>query len=196
MSAPPAPLLTPEQYLEIERAAEERSEYHDGQMYAMPGATLRHSALSVSCMSELHSALRDGPFFVYTCNLRVGAHRRSYMYPDGSVAFGEGNVEDQHDDILTNPTVLIEVLSKSSEGYDRGFKFARYRTLESLEEYVLVSQIEPRVEVFRRQPSGQWLLTDHSGLDTSCRLESIDCTIPLSAIYERVTFPEAPIDVL
>ncbi len=196
MSAQSAPLLTPEQYLEIERAAETKSEYHDGQMYAMSGGTRRHSLLAMNFGAELRQALKHRQCFVFTSDLRVGAHRRSYMYPDLSVVCGESLVEGAFDDILSNPTVLVEVLSKSSEAYDRGFKFNRYRTIDSLAEYVLVSQDEARVQVFKRQPSGQWLMTDYSGLDSSCRLESLDCSIPLAEIYERVDFPDPPVNPL
>src|SRR5258706_4855912 len=196
MSAQSAPLLTPEQYLEIERAAETKSEYHDGQMYAMSGGTRRHSLLAMNFGAELRQALKHRQCFVFTSDLRVGAHRRSYMYPDLSVVCGESLVEGAFDDILSNPTVLVEVLSKSSEAYDRGFKFNRYRTIDSLAEYVLVSQDEARVQVFKRQPSGQWLMTDYSCLGSSCRLESLDCSLPLAEIYERVDFPDPPVNPL
>jgi len=118
------------------------------------------------------------------------------MYPDVSVVCGEPEGEDGRDDILSNPTALIEILSKSSEAYDRGFKFNRYRTIDSLIEYVLVSQDEARIQVFKRQPSGQWLMTDYSGLDSSCRFESLDCSIPLSEIYQQVNFPDPPVNPL
>jgi Uma2 family endonuclease len=110
------------------------------------------------------------------------------MYPDVSVVRGKPEVADDQNDILLNPTVIVEVLSPSTEAHDRGLKFARYRRMESLREYVLVSQEAPHVEVFRRQEDGHWVLTEYFGLDSVCRLESIDCAIPLAGIYERVEF--------
>ena len=92
---------------------------------------------------------------------------------------------------LLNPTVLVEVLSRTTEAHDRGLKFARYRSLASLKEYVLIAQHEPRIEVYRRQPGGQWLLTDYYGEESVCRLESIDCEIPLSAVYAKVSFDDS-----
>ena len=101
---------------------------------------------------------------------------------------------DNQKDTLLNPTLIVEVLSPSTEAYDRGFKFAQYRTVESLEEYVLVAQVEPRVEIFRRQPDGHWLLSEAVGLESMCRFESLDCSLALADIYDKVTFaPGGPI---
>ena len=125
---------------------------------------------------------------------RVRATRSSYTYPDVTVVCGEPQVADDHNDTLLNPWLIVEILPKSTEAHDRGPKFARCRQIDSLVEYVLVSQDEPLVEVFRRQSDGQWLLTEHQGLDASCRLESLDCSIPLSGIYQKIDFPTAPAD--
>jgi Uma2 family endonuclease len=111
-----------------------------------------------------------------------------YTYPDVIVVCGEPNFADGSTDTLLNPIVLIEVLSPSTEGHDRGFKAAQYRMIESLQEYALVSQTEPRVEIFRRQLGGAWLLTEAIGLEALCRFESLDCSIAMKDVYAKVTF--------
>ena len=108
------------------------------------------------------------------------------------VVCGEAKCADRHDDILINPTVIAEVLSPPTEAYDRGFRFAQYRTLESLQEYALVSQSEPLVEVFRRHSLGQWLFTEFAGLEAVCRFASLDCTVALSDIYHHISFGNQP----
>lgn len=189
MSAHVQPRLTPEEYLEIERAAEFKSDYYDGHMYAMPGGSLRHAILIASVARELGNALKDRPCTVVSSDLRlrVGSGRL-YTYPDVAVFCGAPKLADQHQDILLNPTLIAEVLSPSTERCDRGVKWTQYRTIESLQEYALVSQTEPRVEIFRRQAGGQWLFVDFSGLDAVCRFESLDCAIALSDIYHNISF--------
>ena len=110
------------------------------------------------------------------------------MYPDIAVVCGQPLVADDQNDILLNPTVIVEVLSPSTEGHDRGLKFHRYGRIESLKEYVLVSQDAPRVEVFRRRDGGGWTLSEHFGLNAVCRLESLDCAIPLAGIFDGLEF--------
>jgi Uma2 family endonuclease len=186
--------MTPDEYLAKERAAGTKSEYHDGHVFAMAGGTARHSRIANNVGRVLSEALDERPCFVSNSDLRVGAKRKSYMYPDVSVACQETEVEDDLDDILLNPIVVVEVLSKSSEAYDRGFKFTRYRKIDSLAQYVLVSQDQPLVEVFTRQPGGDWLLSVHEGLEATVRLESLDCSIPLSGIYRKINFSESPLE--
>jgi Uma2 family endonuclease len=189
MSAHAQPVLTPEQYIEIERAAEVKSEYYNGRMYAMSGASYPHGLIIGGLSGKLNAALESGPCAVITNDLRVRVSPRGlYTYPDVVVVCGEARFADNQKDTLLNPTFLAEVLSLSTEAYDRGFKSAQYRKLESLQEYALVSQTEPRVEVFRRQAGGGWLLSEFAGLDAVCRFESLDCQIALSDIYKRITF--------
>jgi len=111
-----------------------------------------------------------------------------YTYPDVTVVCGDPKFADDQKDTLLNPVFIAEVLSPSTEAYDRGFKSAQYRKLESLQEYALISQAEPRVEVFRRQPGGDWLLSESTGLDAACRIDCLDCRITLAGIYSKVTF--------
>ena len=189
MSAQPQPRLTPEQYLAVERAAEFRSEYYNGVMYAMSGASYAHVLIATNWSGELRDALKKRPCTVAAVDLRVRVSKGGlYTYPDIIVVCGEPEFADDQKDTLLNPTLLIEILSPSTEGYDRGFKFAQYRTIESLQEYALTSQIEPRVEIFRRQPGGDWLMSEAVGLEGACRFETIDRSIALADIYDKVTF--------
>jgi Uma2 family endonuclease len=187
MSAMPVPRLTPEQYLEIERAAEFKSEYYDGQMFAMSGGLLPHSMIGVKLASALDAALRGRGCVVTNSDLRVGITSKGpFFYPDASVCCGEPQLSDDYKDTLLNPTVIFEVLSDSTEAFDRGKKFAAYRRIGTLREYVLVSQTEPLAERYSRNPEGQWTLTEFSGTDAMCTLHSISCDIALADIYRDV----------
>src|SRR6266446_3748000 len=190
MSASRQPRLTPEQYLEIERAAEFRSEYYNGQMYAMSGGSYRHAVIIANFIQRLANVLERLPCTVVSNDLRMRVSPAGlYSYPDIIVVCGPPKLSDAHNDTLENPTFLAEVLSPSTEAYDRGFKSSQYRKIESLQECALISHDEPRAEVYRRQPSGDWLLSESSGLDFVCRFASLDCQVGLAAIYAKVTFP-------
>jgi Uma2 family endonuclease len=189
MSAHAHPSLTPEQYLEIERAAEFKSDYFGGRMYPMPGGTWAHSLILTNLAAELNAAPKQLPYDAIPGGLRVRASPYGlYTYPDVLVVSGEPKFADKQQDTLLNPTFLAEVLSPSTEAYDRGFKCAQYRKLVSLQEYALVSQTEPVLEVYRRQAGGGWLLSEFAGLDAVCRFESLGCQIALADIYKRITF--------
>lgn len=192
MSAQAHLKLTPEEYLELDRAAEFRSEYYDGHMYAMSGASLRHVRIVGNLNREIGNSLKGRQCFVGSNDLRVRVTPRAYAYPDIVVFCGQEKLADDQKDILLNPAVLIEVLSPTTERYDRGLKFSHYQLLDSLQEYVLVSQTEPRVEVYRRQPDYKWLYSETRGLESTCRFDSIDCAIPLSEIYYQVQFDPEP----
>jgi Uma2 family endonuclease len=192
MSAQPQARLTPEQYLEIERASEFRSEYYNGRLYAMSGGSYNHVRIIGNLAFELRNALRQRPCEVTTSDLRLRVSPNGlYTYPDVTVVCGEPKFADDQKDTLLNPVFIAEVLSPSTEAYDRGFKSVQYRKLESLQEYALVSQAEPRVEVFRRQPGGDWLLSEAAGLDAACGFDSLGCRIALADIYGKVTFDAA-----
>jgi Uma2 family endonuclease len=189
MSAQPQPRLTPEQYLQAERAAETRSEYYQGHVYAMSGGSYQHGQIIMNFGGELRAALKKRACSVCASDLRVRVSPDGlYTYPDVVVICGDPRFADDQRDTLLNPTLIVEVLSPSTEAYDRGFKSAQYRTIESLEEYVLVSQVEPRVEVFRRQPGSHWLLSEAVGLGAVAQLDSLDCSVKLDEIYDKVTF--------
>ena len=190
MAALPQPRLTDEQYLTIERAATDKSEFYDGQMYAMSGASFIHGRIVGNLAGALYNSLRKGPCSVIPGDLRIRVSPGGlYTYPDVVVVCGEPRFADDQKDTLLNPSLLIEVLSPSTEGHDRGFKSAQYRLLASLQEYVLVWQTEPHVEVFQRRKGLGWLLSEYIGLEAECRFESADCSVALSDIYENVTLP-------
>lgn len=188
MSLPEPSLLTPEEYLNIERKSEVRSEFIDGRMFAMSGASRRHALITINLQGELWSQMKGRACEVYPADMRVKVSPTGmYTYPDVSALCGEAEFEDAHIDTLLNPSVIIEVLSDSTELYDRVKKFAHYRRIDSLREYVLVSQNEMRIEHYRLD-AGRWIFSDVSGSDNVLHLESIDCHLPVSAIYERVEF--------
>lgn len=190
MAAQPQPRLTPEQYLEIERQAEVRSEFYGGRMYAMSGGTWPHHKIIFDFAVALQSAFGERCSVVAN-GMRVRVSPNGlYTYPDVVVVCGERKMADERKDTLVNPTFLAEVLSPSTEAYDRGFKAAQYRTIESLKEYAFVSQHEPRVETYVRSADG-WTFREFSGIDAACRFESLECKVALKSIYGNVDFSEA-----
>jgi Uma2 family endonuclease len=180
---------TPEEYLALERHAEFKSEYIDGRIVAMTGATIPHNAIAGRVYVALYTRLRGGPCQVFVSDLRVQiANGRRYTYPDLVACCGEPKTVDGVLDTLTNPALIVEVLSPSTEAYDRGEKFQHYQTIESLQEYVLVAQDRVSVERFVRQGKF-WILATFSDLDEEVELTSVGCAIPLREIYENVEFP-------
>ncbi|HEX2201727.1 MAG TPA: Uma2 family endonuclease [Longimicrobium sp.] len=179
-------IYTPEEYLALERGADHRSEYIHGRIYAMAGASRRHNLIVLSLGSEIRAALRGRPCEVYANDMRVKVVATDfYTYPDVVAVCGTPEVEDRHGDTLLNPSLIIEVLSDSTERYDRGETFAHYRRLESLREYVLVSQDEVRVQRYVRDGE-RWVFSEIDDLGRVLPLESIDCTIPLREVYAGV----------
>lgn len=191
-SLKPTARFTVSEYLRLETSAKERHEYRDGRIVAMAGGSPNHSLIIANIIGELRNQLKGKPCRVYDSNLRVRIPRTPlYTYPDVSVICGETQF-DPHDEgqtTATNPRVLVEVTSESSEADDRGDKFRRYLTLESLEEYVLVSQRQALVETFLRQRDGTWRFATFSGVEKSARLDSIEAIIALSEVYAGVQFP-------
>jgi Uma2 family endonuclease len=185
-------IMTPEEYLALERTAETKSEYLDGGMFPMTGVSLAHSRITGNIGGELHQQLKGRPCEVHMSDLRVWVpDTRFYAYPDVIVVCGEPLLTDEHFDTLTNPTVLVEVLSPSTQAYDRGRKFEAYTGLGSLREYLLVSQDRPSVEHFIRQEDrDHWLFSVKSGLAGSIVLPSIQCQVAMAEIYRRVSFDE------
>jgi Uma2 family endonuclease len=187
--------LTPEEYLVLERKAipdaeTVRSEYLDGEIIAMSGASFAHNLITGNIFAELHTRLKGSGYVVFANEMRVSIPSvKSYFYPDVGVVCEEPRFEDDVFDTLLNPIVIVEVLSPSTEAYDRGDKCAHYRQLQSLQEYVLVSQDKVRVDHYVRH-AAQWILTDFQEPDQQLPLTSIQCELPLQEIYERVPFPE------
>jgi Uma2 family endonuclease len=194
-------LFTACEYLTFERAALDRHEWLDGVIYAMAGESQNHGRICTNLTSLLHAALRGTPCEVLSKDMRVlsgpreGASRRGlYSYPDLVVVCGEARTLDERHDVLTNPRVVIEVLSPSTQAFDRSEKGRRYRTwLASLKEYLLVAQDRPHIEHWRKQPDGEWLVRDVEGLSLALVLQSLDDVhLPLVEVYERVVFPPEP----
>jgi Uma2 family endonuclease len=182
---------TVEEYLERERKAEYKSEYLDGQIYAMAGASLSHSSIVAHLASEIIPQLRGTPCQVFSNDTKIRtSHTGLYAYPDLSIVCGEPEFHDEQKDVLINPKVIFEVLSPSTEAFDRGGKFFRYQNIESFTDYDLVAQDEARVEHLIRQADGAWLLYLVRGMGKTLHIASIDCTISLAGIDDRVTFPE------
>lgn len=188
MSAQHSPRISPEEYLEIERAAETKSEYFNGEMFAMSGGSYTHAIIIGRLVRELGIALK-GRCEIAPNDLRVRVSPGGlYTYPDVIAVCGEPRFADGRKDTLLNPALIAEVLSPSTENHDRVLKWAQYRQIESLRDYVLVSQTEPRVEIFTRQPEGGWHFAEFLGLDATCRFAGMDCEIPHSEIFLGVEF--------
>lgn len=188
MSTQPKNYLTPEQYLEIERKAEYKSEYYNGEMFAMAGAGLTHNRLAIATIGELRPQLRRGPCEVFGSDMRVAITSTGlYCYPDASVCCGGPQLLDGHKDTLLNPTLIVEVLSPSTEAYDRGRKFGHYRAIESFREYLMVSSELIGAELFARQSDGRWtLMMEANRLEDTIELESVGCRLKLADLYEKV----------
>jgi Uma2 family endonuclease len=191
--------LTPEQYLEIERKAKFKSEYYRGEMFAMAGAREPHVLIAGNAFGELRQQLRRRQCKAYSSDMRVRVTPAGlYTYPDIVVVCGEPRFLDDTLDTLLNPTVIVEVLSESTEVYDRIGKFELYRSLDSLAEYLMISSLRVSADLYTRQPDGRWLLTPKTSLEDSLDLESVGCNLLLADLYEKVEFsapqpPAAPV---
>ena len=189
MATAPTPHITEEEYLRLERAAETKSEFVDGEIFAMSGGTLPHGMLAMRWGGEILAKLKGRNCYVYSSDVKIRTRRSgSYVYPDVSVVCGKPQTHRNADDILTNPTVVIEVLSPSTKGYDRGKKFSLYREIPSLRDYILVHADAVLVEQYSRQPES-WLFREYSGVESSVRIASIDCTVALKDVYDGVIEP-------
>lgn len=179
--------LTPEEYLAIERQAEYKSEYVDGVMYTMAGAKRKHNLVAARTITKLTNLLEETGCEVYTSDMKVRVpDSTKFHYPDITVVCGEPEFADDEEDVLLNPLVIIEVLSKTTAAYDRGKKFQWYQQIESFLEYLLVAQDEPIIERFVRQPDNNWLYTKIEGLDQSVELTTINCRLELKDIFAKV----------
>jgi Uma2 family endonuclease len=190
------PYYTAEQYLAWEREAEERSEFIDGEIYAMAGESGAHADISMNLAGMLQSQLKGTDCRARTKDTKVrsGALAEHFgkgmiSYPDMVVICGEPMYHDSHKDVVLNPKIVLEVLSDSTEEFDRGIKFMRYRNFNpTLTDYILISQTEPHVEHFLRLENGEWLLREYDGVDSSFQIDSISCRLSLEDLYDRVRF--------
>lgn len=182
-------IYTADEYLATERASAHKSEFVKGRIYAMTGAKWPHNRIVSNIVTNLGVRLQEGDCSVVSNDQRVKVSRTGmYTYPDVVALCGKPEFEDAEVDTLINPGVIFEVLSRSTELYDRGEKFSHYRKIESLREYILVAQDEVRVEQFVRH-GDHWMLTEFTSLSDILRMETFGCEIPLGLIYHRIEFP-------
>ncbi|MEX2140095.1 MAG: Uma2 family endonuclease [Pirellulales bacterium] len=184
------PYYTEAEYVARERRATYKSEYYRGEIFAMAGATREHNLVAVNVASRLVEQLRKTRCEVYPSDMRVRLPTGLYTYPDVSVACGEPRFLDDEVDTLLNPNVIVEVLSASTEAYDRGEKAQQYRSLESLAHYVLIASEKLHIEVHTRQANRQWLISEASDLAATIELPAINCRLSLAEVYDKVTLTQ------
>ena len=178
---------TPEEYLALEETADYRSEYYRGEIFAMSGGSANHNRIARNVLTTLSIAFEDKPCEAFITDMRLLVKENGlYTYPDIMVVCGGLEFVEGRTDTLTNPIVIVEVLSQSTEGYDRGAKFELYRALETLQDYVLIDQAKVHVECFHKMKDGRWILTEFNELEATLQLEAVGVDISLSQIYRRV----------
>lgn len=194
MSAVPKPIYNADQYLALEEGADYRSQFYFGEIFAMAGASRRHNVVAGNIYAGLHGQLKGRRCEVYQNDMRVKVNPEFYTYPDIVVICGEPQVEKKNGENLLNPTLLIEILSPSTEKFDRGDKFRLYRLMPSVKEYLLVSQSNVNIEHYVRQEDNAWLFQEIRDLNGRVHLPSIDCELSLADAYDKVDFSEETFD--
>ncbi|HLO85290.1 MAG TPA: Uma2 family endonuclease [Nostocaceae cyanobacterium] len=183
-----------EEYLASEETAEYRSEYRNGEIVPMTGASLNHNQIIINLIIAITLAMREQNHFVYTSDLRLWIPRyREYTYPDILIIQGEPVFEEGRTDTVLNPSIIFEVLSKSTSGRDRGDKFRYYRSIPEFKEYILIDQYQINIEHFSKTSAGDWLLHESDDAEGILTLTSVNCQIPHRQIYERVQFENTPV---
>jgi Uma2 family endonuclease len=178
--------MTPEQYLKIERKAGFKSEYYAGEMFAMAGAMIAHNIISSNAISLLGEQCRRRPCQVLGSDMRIKVSQTGlYTYPDVVALCGKPQLEDDHVDTLLNPDLIIEVLSPTTEAYDRGRKFEHYRTIPSLAQYVLIASDRISVDIYSRDQEGRWILTSASKPEDVVQLGSVECSMRIAYLYDK-----------
>lgn len=190
MAQPRIDNLTEETYLQYERASTVKHEFYAGQIYALAGASERHNLIAINLAAMLRSHLRGRNCRTYPSDMRLKVLSTGLMtYPDFTIVCGSSLFLDpEKRDTLLNPSVILEILSPSTESYDRGVKFQHYRTIESLQEYILIAQDRPAIERYTRQQHHEWLLSDIVGIDAVLAIAAVQADIPLTEIYDQVVF--------
>lgn len=191
-SAKKHPIFSVENYLDFERMQLERHEFLDGSVYAMAGESPNHSTICFNLAGIIHNQLRGKPCRGFSPNMKIATNEKGlYSYPDLAIVCGEPKFHDRKKDVITNPTVIFEVISPSTEHYDRGEKFLRYvNGIQSLTDYVLILQDAPAIEHFWKQANGEWEKTEFAGLETVFKVDSIECEILLSELYDLIDFSQ------
>ncbi len=181
--------ITAEEYFEIEEAAEYKSEYYHGEMFAMSGAAFHHNVIAMNISGTLYSALRNSDCMVFGSDMKIELDKaKHYAYPDVSAVCGDVRFAAGRNDTIANPVLIIEVLSESTQEYDRGLKFKAYQNLPSLKEYILIDQYSCSVEYFFKDADGVWLSEKYDKPEDTLNLRSVDAELSLRAIYHRVKF--------
>jgi Uma2 family endonuclease len=186
MATDPKQRLTVQEYLTLERQSETRNDYLAGEMFSMTGASRKHNLITANILAALHSQLADRACEVYASDMRVRTPSGLFTYPDVVAVCGEPRFDDNEFDTLLNPALVVEILSRSTEAYDRLTKLDHYRTIPSLDEILFVAQDRPHVEHWLRQEDGRWLIEEIDDLDRSLDLPSLRCTLALRTVYRRV----------
>lgn len=188
MTAQPIQYITEEEYLQRERMSTSKHEYYNGRIYAMAGASEDHNLIAMNIAAILRARVRGTTCRAYPSDMRVKVLQTGLnTYPDFTIVCGTPQfVNLEKRDTLTNPTIIIKILSPSTESYDRGEKFQHYRTIDTLQEYILVAQNKHRIERFVRHDSNEWVLSDIAGIEASLPLSVLQAHIPLAEIYEQV----------
>ena len=188
--------ITPQEYVIRERQAPIKSEFYQGEIFAMGGGSANHSLIAANLVREVGNALKGRPCAVFNSDLRVQVQSTGlYTYPDATIVCGELLFDDDHRDTLLNPTVIVEVLSDSTEKYDRGKKSHHYRQIASLKELILIAQDRSHVERFTRQANGDWLFHEQKELTADFELKSLGISIAISELYRGVKFEPIEDDV-
>jgi Uma2 family endonuclease len=182
-----------EEYFALEEQAEYRSEYCDGEVFVMAGSSANHNRITLNTASFLNTALAEKDCEVFVNDLRVQLEKqRYYTYPDILIICGEPIFVEGRQDTVANPILIIEVLSESTKDYDRGSKFAAYRNITTLREYILIDQDEIHIEAFVKDDAGTWRLRDYFEQDEALVFESLHLTLPIQQLYQRIKFPSKP----
>jgi Uma2 family endonuclease len=195
MSTQPKSYLTPEEYLAIERKAQSKSEYWNGEMFAVSGARRAHNVIAFNSALALGSQLQDKPCEAYVADMRVRTTAGLYTYPDLTLVCGEPQFVDGEFDTLVNPSLIVEILSLSTEAYDRVEKFEQYRTIDSLREYLMIASTRIHADLYIRQPNGDWLLRVSDKLEDVIELSSCGCTLRLADVYKKVKFVKSEVSL-
>ena len=189
MLSPRETKITPEEYLSSERQAETKSEFFKGETFAMACASREHNQIASNIVRVLGNQFLEKPCSVYSSDMKVKMEEiQKYTYPDVVVSCDPEAFEDESNDVLLNPMVIFEILSDSTEAYDRGEKFAHYQLLDSLVEYILISQYFCRVEKFQRRADNAWIYSAFQNMEDIVKLEAVSCELPVSEIYRKVNF--------
>ncbi|MBF0202839.1 MAG: Uma2 family endonuclease [Desulfamplus sp.] len=183
--------ITPEEYLALERESEIKNEYFGGEIFAMAGASSEHNKISTNIVRVLGNQLLEKPCNIFSSDMKVKMKEiKKYTYPDIVVVCGNEEYDDENNDILLNPIMIIEILSDSTEAYDRGDKFSHYQLIGTFSEYILISQYFPKVEKFLRQKNNTWIYSKYEKLEDIVSIESIKCELPMSDVYRKVNYSE------